>query len=76
MQIDRVRRDILRVTAHASELAALVAAARWVASGDEAVGEPSPEARAHVRRVLAAYDRALLGLTRELVEPREVEAST
>ena len=57
MQIERVRPTVLRVTLHAYEMAALTAAARWVADGAE--GELSPEIRERLDDVLAGYDSAL-----------------
>ncbi|HEU5103697.1 MAG TPA: hypothetical protein VFU22_31995 [Roseiflexaceae bacterium] len=56
MQIERLRTTQLRVTLHIAELAALIAAARWVAQGVE--GELSAEAIAQLRKVLIKYDAA------------------
>lgn len=56
MKIDRLRPTVLRVTLHAYELSALVAAARWVVEGAE--GELSPEAQDQLRQVLENYDMA------------------
>ncbi|MDX1392817.1 MAG: hypothetical protein R3195_00430 [Gemmatimonadota bacterium] len=63
MKIERLRPTVLSVTLHAYEMAALVAAARWVADGAE--GELSPEIRAQVHGVLASYDEALRGASGE-----------
>ena len=57
MQLERVRPSVLRLTLHAYELAALIAAARLVAQkkGEEEL----PEAAAQqLRQVLASYDEA------------------
>lgn len=56
MQFERLRPTQFRLTLHAAELAALVAAARWVAEG--AQGELPPEAVAQVQKVLASLDTA------------------
>lgn len=57
MRIERLRPTVLRVTLHAYEMAALAAAARWVADGAE--GELKPEIREQLDDVLAGYDEAL-----------------
>ncbi len=54
MQVERPRPAVFRLTLHALELSALVAAARWAAEGAE--GELPPEARSQLRKVLASYD--------------------
>jgi hypothetical protein len=54
MRIERTQPAVLRVTLHAYELAALVAAARWAMGGAE--GELQPEAREQLRQVLDDYD--------------------
>jgi hypothetical protein len=54
MRIEPARPGVFRVTLHAYELSALVAAARWTANGGE--GETSPEAKDQLRRVLESYD--------------------
>lgn len=54
MTIERPRPTVLRVTLHAYELSALVAAARWVAEGAE--GELPEEAVDQLRQVLESYD--------------------
>lgn len=54
MQIERTRPTVLRVTLHAYELSALIAAARWVADGSE--GELPKEAKDQLRTVLESYD--------------------
>ena len=53
MQIERTRPTVLRVTLHAYELSALIAAARWVAEGSE--GELPKEAQDQLRTVLDNY---------------------
>ena len=57
MQLERVRPTVvLRLTLHAYELAALIAAARLVAQkGEEELPE---EAAQQLRQVLASYDEA------------------
>ena len=56
MQLERVRPTVLRLTLHAYELAALIAAARLVAhKGEEELPE---EAAEQLRQVLASYDEA------------------
>ncbi len=56
MQLERVRTSVLRLTLHAYELAALIAAARLVAQkGEEELPE---EAAQQLRQVLASYDEA------------------
>jgi hypothetical protein len=57
MTIERPRPAVFRVTLHAYEMAALVAAARWVAEG--ARGELPAEAVQQIRQVLAGYEDAL-----------------
>jgi hypothetical protein len=57
VKIERVRPVVLRVTLSAYELAALMAAGRWVAEG--AQGELAPEAVDQLRQVLASYDAAM-----------------
>lgn len=54
MTVERLRPTVLRVTLHAYELSALVAAARWVAEGAE--GELPQEASDQLRQVLDDYD--------------------
>ena len=54
MHIERVRPSVLRLTLHAYELAALIAAARLVAEKDEL----PKEAAEQLRQVLASYDEA------------------
>ena len=54
MQLERVRPTILRLTLHAYELAALIAAARLVLEEDEL----PEEAAEQLRQVLASYDEA------------------
>jgi predicted DNA-binding transcriptional regulator YafY len=56
VQIERVRPTVLRLTLHAYELAALIAAARLVAQkGEEELPE---EAAQQLHQVLASYDEA------------------
>jgi hypothetical protein len=57
VKVERVRPTVIQVTAHASELAALVSAARWVTEG--CPGQLPGEAVEQLRRVLANYDQAL-----------------
>lgn len=64
MRIDRTRRGLLCVTAQVNELAALLAAARW-AVAEERDASLAPEAREHLRRVIASYERAVAALPRE-----------
>ena len=54
MTVERLRPTVLRVTLHAYELSALVAAARWVAEGAE--GDLPKEAVDQLRQVLESYD--------------------
>ncbi len=54
MTVEHVRPTVLRVTLHSFEMAALVAAARWVAEGAE--GELPEEAVDQLRQVLERYD--------------------
>jgi hypothetical protein len=51
---------VLRITAHAAEVSALVAAARWVLDGAE--GELPPDAHDHLAQVVASYDEAVRAL--------------
>lgn len=62
MTIERVSPMVLRVTLHAFELSALVAAGRWIVKGAE--GEVPDDAVAQLRQVLESYDREMkrLGL--------------
>ncbi|MCO6511402.1 MAG: hypothetical protein J5I65_11485 [Aridibacter famidurans] len=54
MKIEQQGPTVFRVTLHALELSALVAAARWVAEG--ASGEMPKEAVDQLRQVLKSYD--------------------
>jgi predicted DNA-binding transcriptional regulator YafY len=56
VHIERVRPSVLRLTLHAYELAALIAAARLVAQKGE--DELPEEAAKQLRQVLASYDEA------------------
>jgi hypothetical protein len=56
VHVERVRPSVLRLTLHAYELAALIAAARLVAQKGE--DELPEEAAEQLRRVLASYDEA------------------
>lgn len=67
MRLARVRGDVLQVTAHTTELAALMAAARSAAA-DEPIVLPL-EAREHLRKVLAGYDQAMQRLPRPEAKP-------
>lgn len=57
MTVERLRPTVLRVTLHAFELGALIAAARWVAEGAE--GELPADAREQLRDVVEGYDAAV-----------------
>jgi hypothetical protein len=54
MRVERLRPTTFQLTLGAFELAALVAAARWVTGG--AQGELTAEAREQLRKVLESYD--------------------
>jgi hypothetical protein len=57
MRVERVRPTVVRLTLHAYEAAALMAAARWAAEGAQ---DPLPEEAAEqLRQILDSYDRAL-----------------
>lgn len=56
MKIERIRPAVLQVTLSAYELAALMAAARWVVEG--AKGELEPGAVEQLQQVLASYEAA------------------
>jgi hypothetical protein len=56
MQIERIRPTRLEVTLSPYELAALIAAGRWVVEG--AKGEMPVDAIKHLKQVLDAYDKA------------------
>jgi hypothetical protein len=62
LKIERVRPAVLQVTLSAYELAAVMAAARWVVEGAE--GEMAPEAVEQLRQVVAGYDAATRQLDR------------
>lgn len=57
MKIEQARPTVVQLTAHASELAALISAARWVTEG--CPGQLPGEAVDQLRQVLANYDKAL-----------------
>ncbi|MCU7827254.1 hypothetical protein [Kitasatospora sp. DSM 101779] len=57
MELERVRPAVLRATFHAYELAALVAAARYVV--DTAPDDVPAEALEQLAQLLADYDRQL-----------------
>jgi hypothetical protein len=57
VKVEQVRPTVIQLTAHASELAALISAARWVTEG--CPGQLPGEAVDQLRRVLADYDQAL-----------------
>lgn len=56
MKIERVRPTVLQLTLSTYELAALIAAARWVVEGAE--GDIAPEALDQLRQVLENYESA------------------
>lgn len=56
MLFERLRPTQFRLTLHVAELAALTAAARWVAEG--AQGELPPEALAQLKQALVRLDEA------------------
>ncbi|MGH2429451.1 MAG: hypothetical protein ACRDGV_11320 [Candidatus Limnocylindria bacterium] len=58
MKLERVQPTIYRLTLHAYEAAALIAAARWVAEGSQ--GSLPADAVDQLRQALASYDRALV----------------
>jgi len=55
MKVERLRPAVLQVTFHAFELAALIAAARWIVEGAE--GELPPESKDQLQQVLDSYDQ-------------------
>ncbi|MBA4171045.1 MAG: hypothetical protein H0X68_11655 [Chloroflexi bacterium] len=62
MKLERVQPTVYRLTLHAYEAAALMAAARLAAEGTQ---ESLPdEAAEQLRQILASYDRALAELGR------------
>lgn len=64
MKVERVRPSVLRLTLHAYELAALIAAARWAAEKGD--GELPAESVEQLRQVLGSYDEA----TRHVTTPK------
>jgi len=56
VKIERIRPAVLQVTLSTYEVAALMAAARWVAEGAE--GELAAEAVEHLKQVVDGYDAA------------------
>lgn len=73
MKVERIRPAVFRVTLHAFELSALIAAGRWVAEGAE--GEISDEALNHLRQVLAAYDAEAHAAGAQSVSPGGPDSS-
>ncbi|MDX1664577.1 MAG: hypothetical protein R3272_12345 [Candidatus Promineifilaceae bacterium] len=65
MRIEQSRPLTYQVSLHAYELAALIAAARWVVEGGQ--GELPPGAVDQLRQVVDSYDRA----TRRLTESQD-----
>lgn len=63
MRMERIRPAVLRITLHAYELSALIAAARWAAEGGE--GALDTDARAQLRQVLAGYDQEAKRMARQ-----------
>jgi hypothetical protein len=61
VKLERVRPTVLRATFHAHELAALIAAVRYVA--DQAPADVPAESVAQLRQLLADYDRQVRLLT-------------
>jgi hypothetical protein len=59
VKVEQTQPTVWRLTLHAYEAAALIAAARWVAEGSQ--GSLPDEAIEQLRQVLASYDRALVG---------------
>jgi hypothetical protein len=56
VKLERARPSVLRLTLHAYELAALIAAVRWTVEKGE--GELPEESVEELRRMLASYDEA------------------
>jgi predicted DNA-binding transcriptional regulator YafY len=54
MNIKRIQSNVFNLTLHSFELAALVAAARWVSEGSQ--GELPAMARAQLQNVIENYD--------------------
>ena len=63
MKLERVRPTVLRATFHAHELAALIAAVRYVA--DQAPADVPAESVAQLRQLLADYDRQVRQLAQD-----------
>lgn len=57
MKLEQPTRSTYRLTLHAYELAALLAAARWAAEGGE--GALPAEARQNLRQLVGEYEAAL-----------------
>jgi hypothetical protein len=57
VKVERPRPTVVRLTAHATELATLISAARWVVEG--CPGQLPDAAVEQLRQVLANYDHAL-----------------
>ncbi len=62
MHLERIRPSVLRVTLHAHELAALVAAARWAVAGTP--GELGAAQREQLAAVLRSYELELERMNR------------
>jgi hypothetical protein len=63
VKLERVRPTVLRATFHAHELAALIAAVRYVA--DQAPADVPAESVAQLRQLLADYDRQVRQLAQD-----------
>jgi hypothetical protein len=74
VQVERVRRNVIRLTLHAYEAAALVAAARWIVDGAD--GELTPVALEQLRQVLASYDEGLRQADRRAISGADTQAAT
>jgi hypothetical protein len=57
VKVERIKPTVIQLTAHATEVASLISAARWVTEG--CPGQLPGEAVDQLRRVLANYDQAL-----------------
>jgi hypothetical protein len=70
MKLERIRPTVTRITLHAIELAALMAAARWVTEG--CPGELPADSIRELREILARYDRELMRAMRTNEPSEEV----